>query len=158
MQQGKVAAAKIVQTFLTEYASKEMQQALEWLRQQLANETEMIERLRPLAVGNEPANPSKLSLPGNKDERELRRRVHYYFKRAWWLYENKYLPAGGLKLVVDNNGLSLLFSVVDAYTRAGDYVLVCNRDIERYRQRMSRFDWYSRLKKFADDNGIRYDI
>ena len=100
----KSSEAQLLSQFLNEYASEEMREALRWLRDVEVKKPEVLS-LSPEIIQTRP------TLWQIADS-EQRRRVHYYFKRAYRLHEHGFLSVRSLELIIDSNGYRLLFDVV----------------------------------------------
>lgn len=96
----KVIEAQLVARFLEEYASSEMDQALQTLADFRGNVVQEIEAIR------------QGERRGQSGINTARRKVHYYFKKAYQLFEHGSLSEESLRLVVNVNGYDLLYEVV----------------------------------------------
>ena len=123
----KTVEAQLLSQFLEEYASEEMRRALDALRQFEKNNPDS---LPPEVIQTRPGLV-KLA------DSDHRRKLHYYFKRAYILYERGLLSRQSLEIITDANGYRLLFDVVKPLSLA----------VNPPGSDLSRFDWFDKLRE-----------
>jgi hypothetical protein len=128
-QSRKATEAQLLLTLLSEYASPDMTASFwrlsAWADSTLSDEVrrkmldgspeEVIALYRSLAVGPEPYS-EKLDMD--------RRRIHWFFKKAWQLHERGYLWAAGMEMVASTNGYGLMLRVVWPLSRMVHYAKI----------------------------------
>ncbi len=119
--------AQLVAKFLEEYASSEMDEALRALRQFL-DKRGGAEGVMQFVGEGRTLYPTTNA---------ARRTVHYYFKKAYRLYEHGLLSKEALRLVVGVNGYDLLYEVVRPLSES---VAPPGSD-------PTRGEWFDRLRK-----------
>lgn len=120
----KGVEAQLVTQFLEEYSSKEMRDALHAVRK---------------AVGSNLFG-MEAGIRQIPDDVDLgRRKVHYYFKKAYRLYERGFLSRASLELIVDVNAYSLLYEAVEPLSR----------NAMPGKADESKFAWFAELKKLV---------
>ena len=139
----EVAQAQTVASFMEEYASREMREALELLgvwqrrysleiRRSWRNGT--LEEAQSIWGGH-----LKIEHEGERLA-DARRMVHWYFKKAHRLYEMDYLTKKSMQVITEANGYRLLFEIVWPLTRV-QHLAVMGRTDEK------RFKWLADLKR-----------
>ena len=126
--------AELVLRFLQRYSSTEMEEALKGLRMLQDN---MQKNLGKEEITTEDIKNSRIS---GKDQ-QYRRKVYYYFKDAYQIYEAGYLTKDSLKLLADKNGLKLMPTIIEPMARAATPVGSSE----------TRVDWIGALMRIMDE-------
>ena len=115
----RAADAAILHGFLTQYASPEMHEALQKLRDFKDEEGPLLKYLqrlheaRPDSLDQHDVATAELYVKQHEpgEVGKARRRVHFHYKRAWRLWRGGYMPKRALQVILESNGADLLLEV-----------------------------------------------
>ena len=137
------AQAQTVAKIMEEYSAPEMGQALRHMRWVKDNELQSPDHCQALRnADKESASAFWQGLNQNYHNLNMddsRRRVFNFFKKAYRLYEIKYLSKEALKIITDFNGYPLLLDTVWPLTRAHHFATIDPPDA-------AKFQWLEALE------------
>ncbi len=158
-QARKTSHANIVSVFLEEYASKEMHNALDTLKDfqgKLVGKsfveifTRFIDKKRDIT--DRDTTSAELYLGNFSDTIEpARRKVSHFYRRAWRIYKSGYLNKRSFRIIAGTSGSDLLITVAMPLTYATHYIRVCDKDPEKFRKDLPKFEWVAKFEKKSRD-------
>ena len=127
----KSAEAQLILPFLEEYASSDMLDALTLLKRFKSKHGKNFEY--------EFSDIFKRSVDGGFPENDARRKVNYYFEKAYRLHKQGLLSKESLCLITD----------VDGYAMLDEIVAPLSRGISQDRTERSGPDWFDELQELC---------
>ena len=158
-QARKTSHANIVSVFLEEYASKEMHNALDTLkdfegtmagRGLVENFIQFIEKNRNITKTDVDNAGLYLRTYGDRIE-PSRRKVSHFYRRAWRLYKDGYINKKAFRIIAGTSGSDLFLTVAIPLTYATHLIRLCDKDPVKFRRDLPRFAWVAKFEKKSRD-------
>ena len=157
-QAKKTSHANIISVFFEEYASRDMLDALDTLRDFGNNNKPLIEcfsRFRNFENRNLIVTAADLidanmylQQHGAKIE-PVRRKVTHFYRRAWRLYKSRYLNKQSVRIIGQTPGFDILKDVAIPLTYPTQLIRICKGDKQKFLSELKNFSWVDEFEKVS---------